>query len=419
MTKSLFLLNFEKEQETAFQSSVLNQSISYLRGAILFSILLFLLFGWLDVYIATEDYWAIWVFRLIYCSYALLILIYSYTVFFESLHQIVMGSLVLVGAICLLGIMIIPIEHEMSNAYYAAFILLVFFNFTLTNLRFWYALTLAFLIVVFYFLTSILYSDVLANGWLSKDGTIFINNLFFLAMSFFMGAVICLIIESYRRRDFLQQNELKNEQEKSKDLLLNILPTSIANRLMESPNTIADEHNKISILFADLVGFTKFASERSPKEVVSMLDSIFSKFDFLSDKFKLEKIKTIGDAYMIAGGLSNTKSDAHMIAMADMALSMLRAIKKYNRKYETDLDLRIGIHMGPVVAGVIGSNKFTYDMWGDTVNIASRLESTSMKGEIQVSKEVYEVVKEKFLLFPRGEVEIKGKGLMETYFLKG
>ena len=143
MKNSIFLLNFEETQEIAFQKAVLNQSISYLRGAILFSILLFVLFGWLDVYIAADDYWSIWVFRLIYCSYAGIILIYSYTYFFENLHQLVMGSLVIVGAICLLGIMIIPLEREMSNVYYAAFILLIFFNFTLTNLRFWYALSLS------------------------------------------------------------------------------------------------------------------------------------------------------------------------------------------------------------------------------------------------------------------------------------
>jgi len=419
MRNSLFLLNFDETKEIAFQSAVLKQSISYLRGAILFSILLFILFGWLDRYIVVDDYWSIWVFRLIYCSYATIILIYSYTVFFESLHQLVMGSLVVVGAICLLGIMIIPIEYEMSNAYYAAFILLIFFNFTLTNLKFWYALVLGFLIILFYFFTSIFYSKVLLYGWLSKEGTIFINNLFFLIMSFFMGTVICLIIESYRRRDFLQQNELQNEQEKSKDLLLNILPATIAERLMQSSNTIADEHPSVSILFADLVGFTKLASEMPPKNVVNMLDAIFSKFDYLAEKFQLEKIKTIGDAYMIAGGLTGEKSIAHLIGMADMALSMQREIQKYNRKFGTTLKLRIGIHLGPVVAGVIGANKFTYDMWGDTVNIASRLESTSIDGEIQVSKEVYEVVKDKFLLFPRGDIQMKGKGSLSTYLLKG
>ena len=418
MTKSTILLGFDGEQEEAYQNALLKQSLRALRAAILFSIFLFIGFAWLDVYIVPEDYWSMWVFRMIYCGYAIVILLYSHTHFFESLHQLVMSSLVIVGAICLLGIMVIPLENQLSNIYYVAFILLMFFSFTLTNIRFWYAVSIASVIVLFYFFTSVFYLDILKNGWLSIEGTIFINNLFFLIMSFLMGAVICAIIEHYRRRDFLQRKDLQKEQEKSNKLLLNILPDPIAEQLKLSTNTIADEHKNVSILFADLVGFTKFASQSTPKDLVNMLDTIFSKFDWLAEKYKLEKIKTIGDAYMVAGGLI-TENEQHPIAMADMALSMLRELERYNRRFGTKLQLRIGIHIGPVVAGVIGSKKFSYDLWGDAVNVASRMESTSDVGQIQVSKEVYQAVKEKFTLLHRGKVNLKGKGEFDTYFLKG
>ena len=418
MTKSTILLGFDGEQEEAYQNALLKQSLRALRAAILFSIFLFIGFAWLDVYIVPEDYWSMWVFRMIYCGYAIVILLYSHTHFFESLHQLVMSSLVIVGAICLLGIMVIPLENQLSNIYYVAFILLMFFSFTLTNIRFWYAVSIASVIVLFYFFTSVFYLDILKNGWLSIEGTIFINNLFFLIMSFLMGAVICAIIEHYRRRDFLQRKDLQKEQEKSNKLLLNILPDPIAEQLKLSTNTIADEHKNVSILFADLVGFTKFASQCTPKDLVNMLDTIFSKFDWLAEKYKLEKIKTIGDAYMVAGGLI-TENEQHPIAMADMALSMLRELERYNRRFGTKLQLRIGIHIGPVVAGVIGSKKFSYDLWGDAVNVASRMESTSDVGQIQVSKEVYQAVKEKFTLLHRGKVNLKGKGEFDTYFLKG
>lgn len=412
------LTGFKKPLEEEYQRDLFHKSKIVLRWAIVFSIFLFSAFAYLDVYLAQNEYAAMWVFRMIYCFYALLILAYSYTVFFEPLHQLVMGSLVNVANICLLAIMVIPMDNGNNSVYYTALILLMFFNFTLTNLRFLYALCLGSIIIVFYLFTSIYFVNMLEEGWLSANGTLFINNSFFLFMSFILGAFVNGIIETYKRKDFLGQKALEKEQLKSNQLLLNILPDEIAEKLKSNPGTIAEEYEKVSVLFADLVGFTKLASQQSPKELVDFLDTIFSRFDLLAEKYGLEKIKTIGDSYMVAGGLMG-KSENHPQAIGDMALSMQREMDKYNRKHKTELQLRIGIHVGPVVAGVIGTKKFTYDLWGDSVNIASRMESSGEVGKIQVSKQMYEQMKNYFNLSPRGKIAIKGKGEMFTYFLNG
>lgn len=216
----------------------------------------------------------------------------------------------------------------------------------------------------------------------------------------------------------LAEEALKLEQRKTERLLLNILPASIANQLKDTPTTIAEHYETVTILFADIVGFTKLSTQISATELVKLLNYIFSAFDQLTERYELEKIKTIGDAYMVAGGLPITRLD-HAEAIAEMALDMQQVITELNRQAGSSLDIRIGIHSGPVVAGVIGLKKFVYDLWGDTVNTASRMESYSLPGKIQVSQQTYELVKRHFILTQRGSMEVKGKGYMTTYFLLG
>jgi adenylate cyclase len=214
----------------------------------------------------------------------------------------------------------------------------------------------------------------------------------------------------------LAQEALKYQKEQTERLLLNILPKPIAERLQEKPQIIADSFAEVSVLFADLVGFTDFSSQKSPTELVEILNLIFSKFDLLSQQHGLEKIKTIGDAYMVVGGLPTYRED-HAEAIARMALDMQASLNSVNHKLGQSFCLRIGINIGPVVAGVIGLTKFIYDLWGDTVNVASRMESSGIPGEIQVTEAVYERLKEKFNFKKRGDIAIKGKGKMTTYFL--
>lgn len=212
--------------------------------------------------------------------------------------------------------------------------------------------------------------------------------------------------------------DLRLEKDKSEKLLLNILPLAIAEKLKKNQGCIAERFEETTILFADLTDFTGISSRSSPTQIVTILNEIFSEFDRLADKYELEKIKTIGDAYMVAGGIPIPKSN-HATAIAEMALEMQQIIQTFRYNDSQLLNLRIGINTGPVVAGVIGLKKFSYDLWGDAVNIASRMESQGLPGQIQVSHTTYQKIKDSYLLEERGIITIKGKGEMRTYWLMG
>ncbi|AFZ08739.1 adenylate/guanylate cyclase with GAF and PAS/PAC sensors [Oscillatoria nigro-viridis PCC 7112] len=214
----------------------------------------------------------------------------------------------------------------------------------------------------------------------------------------------------------LAQEALKVQQEQSEKLLLNILPKPIAERLKAEQSTIADSFAQVSVLFADIVGFTELSARMSPTELVKRLNVIFSHFDQLAEKYGVEKIKTIGDAYMVVGGLPTPRQD-HAEAIAQMALGMQAKIAKLCAETGEKLAIRVGINSGPVVAGVIGVSKFTYDLWGDTVNVAARMEATGFAGSIQVTDVTYELLKDKYLFERRGVIPVKGKGDMMTYWL--
>jgi adenylate cyclase len=203
---------------------------------------------------------------------------------------------------------------------------------------------------------------------------------------------------------------------RSDGLLLNVLPRSIADRLKRDPGVIAERHEEVSVLFADVADFTPFAERTGPEEVVGILDSIFSAFDDLTDRHGLEKIKTIGDAYMVAGGLPEARDD-HADAIAAMAIEMLAELRRQSAALGYPLAIRIGIDSGPVVAGVIGRRKFIYDLWGDTVNTASRMESQGVIGRIQVTERTYQRLRDRYRFEDRGDTEIKGKGRIRTYLL--
>ncbi|MBD0343683.1 MAG: PAS domain S-box protein [Coleofasciculus sp. Co-bin14] len=214
----------------------------------------------------------------------------------------------------------------------------------------------------------------------------------------------------------LIQEALKFQQEETDRLLLNILPAPIVKQLQQGQSMIAERFEEVSVLFADIVGFTEFFSNKTPEELVKVLNIIFSKFDQLAQRYGLEKIKTIGDAYMVVAGLPTPQKD-HAVAVAQMALDMQAEMVKVNTQLGEAFKIRVGINTGPVVAGVIGLTKFIYDLWGDTVNTASRMESGSIPGMIQVTAATYEQLKEQFRFEKRGCIPIKGKGEMMTYFL--
>ncbi|NET38469.1 MAG: adenylate/guanylate cyclase domain-containing protein [Cyanothece sp. SIO1E1] len=211
---------------------------------------------------------------------------------------------------------------------------------------------------------------------------------------------------------------LRLAQKKSESLLLNILPKPIADQLKEDQSAIAEQFDQVTILFADIVAFTPLACRIPPPELVKLLNQIFSTFDHLAECHGLEKIKTIGDAYMAVGGLPIPRPD-HAEAAAEMALDMRQAITRFQRDNGEPFQLRVGISTGPVVAGVIGLKKFIYDLWGDAVNVASRMEAQGMADKIQVTTETYQCLKDKYHFQSRGVIKIKGKGEMTTYWLTG
>jgi class 3 adenylate cyclase len=225
-------------------------------------------------------------------------------------------------------------------------------------------------------------------------------------------------LESTARSNFLHARLLAEEREKSERLLLNILPEAVVERLKNDPTAVAETHPNVSVLFADLVDFTPMSATLGAKEVVDLLNEVFSLFDQLTSERGLEKIKTIGDCYMAVGGLPLPRAD-HLTAIADLALAMQHAVAEVDKRRALGLTLRIGIHTGPVVAGVIGKNRYIYDLWGDTVNIASRMESHGVPGEIQVTPQVYDGLRGQFDFEARENVQVKGRGEMRTYLLAG
>jgi class 3 adenylate cyclase len=211
----------------------------------------------------------------------------------------------------------------------------------------------------------------------------------------------------------LERLHLENER-----LLLNILPEPIANRLRRGERLIADRFDDVTLLFADIVGFTELSSTMGPEELVEVLNEVFTVFDDLVDEHRLEKVKTIGDAYMVVGGLTEPAPD-HTRRVARMAIALAARIAEIGAAARLGVRFRVGINCGPVIAGVIGSKKFIYDVWGDTVNLASRMESTGVPGRVQVAAAVEERLRGQFRLTPRGLVEVKGKGSIPTWFLEG
>ncbi len=232
-----------------------------------------------------------------------------------------------------------------------------------------------------------------------------------------VGVTAATVLAYFVRRREQAHRDLERERERSERLLLNVLPRAVAAELKREVHSIAERHDTASVLFADLVGFTPLASEAAPEELVGMLDAVFSGFDRLVEERGLEKIKTVGDCYMVAAGVPAPRAD-HAAAIVDLALAMREQLR--GRRFQgRELSLRIGVHSGPLVAGVIGTRKFAYDLWGDTVNTASRMESQGVPGEIQLSGATRALLGAEFDVEARSRQEIKGKGPMDVYLVRG
>ena len=247
------------------------------------------------------------------------------------------------------------------------------------------------------------------------------RNIFFVINVIAVSVVAIALLNYFMRLRDRTLGQLKTEQDRSERLLLNVLPREIASRLKDDDidrRSLAESRDNVTVLFADMVGFSSIAASLTPAKLIDLLDEVFVHFDELSDKYGVEKIRTIGDAYMVAAGVPTERPD-HAEALAWMALDIMDFASSPRLSSNLTTHFRIGMNSGPVVAGVIGRKKFQYDLWGETVNTASRMESHGLPGKIQITESTQALLADKFLLIPRGEIEVKGRGKMRTFFLEG
>ncbi len=240
-----------------------------------------------------------------------------------------------------------------------------------------------------------------------------LNYLLVIIIIFF---ILILIVNHFYNATHQAESRILEEYERAESLLLNVLPPQIADRLKAGEETISDYYEEVSILFADLVGFTNLTTRIKAEEIVALLNTIFFSFDEKCNELDLEKIKTMGDGYMVMGGGLRKESE-HLEKIIELGLFMINFIKTINQRYDTELEIRIGVHMGEAIAGVIGKTKFSFDLWGVTVNLASRLESGGVPMKIQITEQVKSRLKGDYSLESRGEIEAKGLGPVKTYLL--
>lgn len=361
--------------------------------------------------------------RIILVCLALSICLLSFIPFFRHYLPIRVFSYLLVfisGG----GVAVLTLLTGGSISPYWAMIILTFFG---ASLLFNFSVVSS---LIVYLSVFIFYDFLLINSG-EKIGTIsFISSNAGILLSIIVSTTGSGYLRLLMRRDFESRRslnkayeelsglheELRDEKEQSERLLLNVLPAQIAARLRSRKEIIADRFEDVTILFADIVGFTTYSDGKKPDEIIIVLNQIFSIFDELTELHNLEKIKTVGDAYMVVGGLPNPQPD-HARSVARMALQMLTEMRKFNARNHSDFHLRIGINSGEAVAGVIGNKKFIYDIWGDSVNIASRMESTGIPDRIQMTESTRAKLGNNFGIEERGIVQVKGKKPMRTFFL--
>ena len=246
-----------------------------------------------------------------------------------------------------------------------------------------------------------------------------INNIiWWVMMSSVLAIFFAQLFDVANRRAYELARQLRDTKKQSDDLLTNLMPRSIADRLIAGEDLIADRHDSVTVLFADVAGFTELSLHLSAKSLVRLLNDLFSKFDAIVEKHGAEKIKIIGDAYMVAGGLFD-RSGNHADHLADIALDMQQAVADFREQTGHKLKLRVGMHSGPVIAGVIGKNKLAYDLWGNTVNTANLMENQGLPDEIQITVETRDMLSDSYRTIRRGEISLKGQSPRTTYLLRG
>jgi class 3 adenylate cyclase len=409
-------LRFPDEIEAQFREDYQVNTVSTTRLALVLGLILYSLFGILDIYAIPISKDIVWIIRYgIVAPMIIIALVGSYVATLQKYTQILMCIVVAISGLGIVAMISITREAEFGNRFYfTGLILISMWGYSLTRLRFWYAVLANLVIMISYEFASIVVKQLLA----SETGIVIftMHNFFFLGANV-IGMFGSYFLERYTRRDFLQKYTIQAQRDQSDKLLFSILPERIAEQLKQSRETIAEEFSSASVLFADIVNFTPISARFEPREVVDMLNELFSHFDELVDKYSVEKIQVAGDGYMVAAGVPTPRKN-HAVVLARLALEMLDYVKEQEfLGGRHSIEIRIGINSGPLIGGVIGRKKFVYALWGDMVNTASRMESHGESGKIQITRATYELVKDRFECEYVGEISIKGKGKMEAWHL--
>ena len=402
--------------EAQFRKEYLANTISTTRLALILGLILYSLFGILDIYAIPFSKDIVWIIRYgIVAPVVVAALVASFDTSLQKYMQMFMCIVVAVSGLGIVAMISITTEAEFGNRFYfTGLILISMWGYSLLRLRFWYAVLANIIIMVGYEYASIEMKKLLE----SETGIVIftMHNFFFLGANV-IGMFGSYYLERYTRRDFLQKYTIRAQRDRADKLLYNVLPKQIADRLKESDETIAEEFNSATVLFADIVNFTPISARFDPHAVVDMLNELFSHFDELVDKYGVEKIQVAGDGYMVAAGVPTLRPD-HATVLAQLALDMLDFVRREEfLGGRHSIEIRIGLNSGPLIAGVIGRKKYFYALWGDMVNTASRMESHGESGKIQITRETYELVKDEFECEYIGEITVKGKGKMEAWHL--
>lgn len=404
---SVFLRFESDDLERAWRAHVLDSSRGNLRAGILLGGLTFFLFGALDQYLVGDVLGLAIAVRGTVLALALGVVAFSMTPKGRSRF---VGPAGAVGTLAGLGIVLIILRSSTpgSSFYYVGLIPTMMWLFFVSGIRWRVSTAVAVGWIAVYFHVA-----VAERG---RPTSYAAADAFFLLASLLFGACASWMLEAARRRDFLQRLTIDGERRKVDRLLLNVLPESIAERLKRGEEEVVDRFEEASILFVDMVGFTPLASRRRPEHLVAMLGELFTAFDRVAAEEGAVKIKTMGDGYLVVAGLPQPRPD-HADVIARTALGIRRALAESPKAQREGLRARMGIACGPAVAGIIGRDRFSYDLWGDTVNLASRLETTCPPGEIQTGPAASERLAPGFVLKSRGEVELRGRDSVRACLL--
>lgn len=414
-------LRFPRDMERAYREDYAGRAVRIQRHFIAFGFVLYGLFGILDYFAMPRTHLSAWLFRALFEPFAVLLFAATFQSSFRGKMCWLLDLWTLGMNITILGMIAISRPAEPAYSLYPIGLMLVMISGYVSSGHLWYGSLQGWLVVGGYLIVGIQFQDVLSTHGSTLQ--FFTMNFFLIGMNL-IGMMLGYGLERTNRLAFLQRIVIEGQHREAEELraesdrlLLNILPDSVAERLKHA-EPVTDRFDQASILFADIVNFTPYSADRSPAEVVVLLNRVFSAFDELSEKYGLEKIKTIGDAYMVASGLPIPRPN-HLEALVEMALEMQAVMQTFRRNGMCSLDLRIGINTGPVIAGIIGFKKFSYDLWGDTVNVASRMESSGCPGRIQVTEEIHQKLRDRYIFEERGSISVKGRGEMVVYFLMG